>query len=78
MGTANNVGNLLTQGANAQASGYVGGANAWGGALSGMGGNLTNLAMLSQMMPGMQSQVMAPSQPPQISNADLLAGIPGY
>jgi hypothetical protein len=57
---SNNVtGNLLSsaqqQGqdyqnaAAATASGYVGGANAYGSALNGIGGNLSNLALLSTL-----------------------------
>jgi hypothetical protein len=33
----------------ANASGYVGGANAWGGALSGASSNLNNLLLLKQL-----------------------------
>jgi hypothetical protein len=60
---ANNVGNIsLTTGAQqgqdaqnaaaAQASGYVGGANAWSGALGGTSNNLTNMLMMQQMFGG--------------------------
>ena len=60
---ANNVGNIdLTTGAQqgadlqnaaaARASGYVGGANAWSGALSGGTNNLMDLILLSQMNQG--------------------------
>lgn len=58
-----NVGNIdLTTGAQqgqqinnaaaATASGYIGGANAWGGALSGGTNNLMNLALLNQIYGG--------------------------
>lgn len=58
---ANNVGNiLLTSGAQqgqninnaaaARASGYVGGANAYGGALSGIGSNISNTLLLQQLL----------------------------
>jgi hypothetical protein len=60
---ATNVGNIdLTTGAQqgqqlnnaaaATASGYIGGANAWGGALSGTSSNLTQLAMLNSLLNG--------------------------
>jgi len=42
-------GQQLNNAAAATASGYVGGANAWNGALSGVGNNLTNLYALSQL-----------------------------
>jgi hypothetical protein len=59
---ASNVGNIsLTSGAQqgqdmqnaaaAQASGYIGGANAWGGALGGASNNIMNLLMLQKMFP---------------------------
>lgn len=59
--SANNISNtLLTSGAQtgqqlndaaaATASGYVGGANAYSGALSGIGGNLSNLASLYSLL----------------------------
>jgi hypothetical protein len=37
--------NLTTQGANARASGYIGGANAWGGALGGLTNTATTLSL---------------------------------
>ena len=49
--TGNNLANLATQAGNARASGYVGNANAWNGALSGIGGNLQSLAMLAALKP---------------------------
>lgn len=60
---ANNVGNImLTTGAQqgqdaqnaaaARASGYVGGANAWSGALSGGANNISQLMMMQQMFGG--------------------------
>lgn len=42
-------GDLLTQGANATAAGQVGSANAYGGAISGIGNNLSFLSMLQAM-----------------------------
>jgi hypothetical protein len=36
MQSANNIGSLMTQAGNARASGYMGQANAWGGALGGI------------------------------------------
>jgi hypothetical protein len=46
-------GNAQAQGINnagaARASGYVGGANAWSGALGGLGGNLSQLALLNSI-----------------------------
>lgn len=50
-GTGNNLASLATQAGNARASGYVGNANAWNGALSGMGNNLQSLAMLGMLKP---------------------------
>lgn len=41
-------GEYLTQGANAQAAGQVGGANAWNGALGNIGNNLSFLALANQ------------------------------
>lgn len=56
MGSANNIGDLATQAANARASGYIGSANAWGGAL----GNIGNTAMNTILL----SQLLRPSTPP--------------
>jgi hypothetical protein len=51
-GTAATQGQDLTNAANATASGYINSANAWNGALNGVSGNLTNLALLSQLQNG--------------------------
>lgn len=51
IGTGANLANLATQAGNARASGYVGNANAWNGALTGVGNNLQSLAMLSMLKP---------------------------
>lgn len=70
--SANNISNtLLTSGAQtgqqlnnaaaATASGYVGGANAYSGALSGVGGNLSNLASLYSLL-NQQPQAPAATQ----------------
>lgn len=52
LNTAGMMGQQYNNAAAANASGMVGSANAWGGALSGIGGNLSNLYMLSQMQGG--------------------------
>lgn len=49
LGTAANMGQQYNNAAAANASGYVGSANAYGGALSGIGNNLSNLYMMQQM-----------------------------
>ena len=49
LGTAAAMGQQYNNAAAANASGYVGAANAYGGALSGIGGNLQNLLLLQQM-----------------------------
>lgn len=46
------IGNNINNAGAARASGYVGGANAWGGALSGMGNNLSTLMMMQKLMGG--------------------------
>ena len=46
MGTAQNVAQQYNNAAAATASGYVGSANAWGGALNGAGNSLSNIALL--------------------------------
>jgi hypothetical protein len=52
MGTAQGVGQQLNTAAAATASGYVGAGNAWSNGLSGIGSNLTNLALLRGMNTG--------------------------
>lgn len=58
---ANNAGNILTgsaqaqgdyatQGANARASGYMGGANAWGNAIGGITNNIQNALLLDKLL----------------------------
>lgn len=49
LGTASAMGQQYNNAAAANASGMVGSANAWGNALGGLGSNLSNLYMLSQM-----------------------------
>lgn len=49
MTSGQQIGNDLNNAAAARASGYVGGANAWGGALTGGTNNLMNLILMSQM-----------------------------
>jgi hypothetical protein len=49
MNYATQAGDMMTQGANARASGYVGSSNAWGGTLAGIGNNLANIYMMNQM-----------------------------
>lgn len=51
-GTAGAIGQQLNNAAAANASGIVGSANAYSGALSGTAGNLSNLALLSQLYGG--------------------------
>lgn len=46
IGTAQNVGQQQNNAAAATASGYVGAANAWGGAVNGIGNNFSNLYQL--------------------------------
>lgn len=50
--TAGMMGQDYQNAAAANASGYVGGANAWGGALGGVGNNISNLLMMQKMMGG--------------------------
>lgn len=47
---AQGIGNAMQNAAAARASGYVGGANAWGGALSNIGGGLSQYLLLSQIL----------------------------
>ncbi len=49
LGTATNIGNAYQNAGNANASGIVGSANAWGGAIGGVGDSLSNLYMLKQL-----------------------------
>jgi hypothetical protein len=49
LGTAQNIGQQYNNAGAATASGYVGGANAYGSALNGIGSNISNLGLLSQM-----------------------------
>lgn len=49
LGTAANQGQAYQNSGAATASGYVGAANAYGGAISGIGNNVTNLGLLSQL-----------------------------
>jgi len=48
--TAQGVGNAMQNAAAARASGYVGGANAWGGALGNLGGNVSQYLLLSHLL----------------------------
>lgn len=48
--STNAITNAIEDDANAQAAGIVGGANAWGGALSGIGNNLTSTMLLRQLL----------------------------
>jgi hypothetical protein len=52
LSTAGMMGQDYQNAAAANASGYVGSANAWGGALNSIGGNLSQLLMLQQIMRG--------------------------
>jgi hypothetical protein len=52
LGTAQNMGQDYQNAAAASASGYVGAGNAWNGALSGVGSNLSNLMLLKQLQGG--------------------------
>jgi len=49
LNTATNMGNAYQNAGNANASGMLNSAGAWGGALNGIGGDLSNLYMLQQM-----------------------------
>jgi hypothetical protein len=49
MNNANAQGDYATQAANARASGYMGGANAWSNALSGLSSNLTSALLMKNM-----------------------------
>lgn len=49
LGSASNIGQQLNNAGAANASGIVGASNAYSGALSGIGGNLTNLALINQL-----------------------------
>lgn len=48
--SAQNIGNAYQNAAAARASGYVGSANAWSGALNGLGNNFSQYVLLSQLM----------------------------
>lgn len=50
LNTANNVGNLAQNAANARASGYINSANAWNNAISGVGNNIMNTILLNQLL----------------------------
>ncbi len=52
LNTAQNMGQDYQNAGAANASGYVGAANAWGGALGGVSNNLSNLLMLKQLTGG--------------------------
>lgn len=52
LGGAQQQGNALQNAAAARASGYVGGANAWGGALGNLGNNVGQLLLLQQLGAG--------------------------
>jgi hypothetical protein len=52
LGTASNIGQQYNNAAAANASGTVGAANAYGGAISGIGNNISNLALLNQLYGG--------------------------
>ncbi len=47
--TGANIGNTMTSGANALAAGQIGSANAYAGAINGIGNNLSQWAMLNSM-----------------------------
>lgn len=49
---ATNVGNLMTQGANAQAAGIVGQANAIGGGIQGATGDISQTLLLNKLLAG--------------------------
>lgn len=52
LNTAGAMGQQYNNAAAANASGMVGSANAWGGALSGIGGNMSNLLMMQSILGG--------------------------
>lgn len=63
LGTAANVGDLMTSAAAARASGYVGGTNAWTNALSGATNGIGNSLALWQLLNGNKSAAPASSTP---------------
>ena len=64
-GTATNIANLGIQGANAQAAGQIGQANAWSGAISNIGNTLGNAGLSYALLNQNQAQPTgAPTQYP--------------
>ena len=63
-GVATNISNLGIQGANAQAAGQIGQANAWSGAISNIGNTLGNAGMSYALLNNAQPQPGAPTQYP--------------
>lgn len=58
---ATSIGDLFTQKGNAAASGTIGTANAWGGALSGLANTANDTFLLSQFMKKQKQQEQAPA-----------------
>jgi hypothetical protein len=73
LGTGAQVGQQLNNAGAATASGYVGAANAYGGAVSGIGNNLSNLSLLSQL--GSSSSYGVPQAPTYNANPKFYNGI---
>lgn len=67
IGTAQNVGNDLTQKANAQAAGTVGVANAYSGALGGLASSASSYALLSALTGAQQPTLATGTQVPATS-----------
>lgn len=63
LGSGSQIGQSIQNAAAARASGYVGGANAYGGALSNLGGSLSSSLLLSQLLGGQQGTIPPPDQP---------------
>ena len=63
-GTATNIANLGVQGANAQAAGTIGQANAYSGAISNIGNTIGNAGLSYALLNNNQPQAGAPTQYP--------------
>jgi hypothetical protein len=68
LGSSQNIGQAAQNAGAATASGYVGGANAWSGALGGATGGLSNMLLLNSLLGG---QSMAGASAPAASNTDI-------
>ena len=66
--TGQQVGQNINNAAAATASGYIGQANAWGGALGGIGNNFSQLALLQQLMGQSNGGAYGPVGQNQLAN----------